>query len=95
MISVSATEIQSDFEKVVRKAAAEPVEVKHGNDDGRSYLISERFFRDLLASYRRAKPVEELSDEDVALIQQAKVATDTPYNLDDLPEIDETPAFKS
>jgi hypothetical protein len=92
MISASATEIQKDLDEYVRKAALEPVEVKYG-DDGRSYLISERFFRDLLASYRRAKPVEDLSDEDVALIQQAKVITDSPYNLDDIPEIDETPSL--
>jgi hypothetical protein len=93
MISVSATEIQKDLDRYVREAAVGPVEVKHG-DDARSYLISERFLRDLLSSYRRAKPVQELSDEDGTLIQQAKVITDTPYNLDDIPEIDDTPSFK-
>jgi hypothetical protein len=86
MISASATEIQNDFDTFVRKAAAEPVEVKHESGSGKSYLISEQFFRDLLASYRRAKPVAELSDDDVALIRRAKVVTESPYNLDDMPD---------
>jgi hypothetical protein len=54
MISASATEIQKDLDRYVREAAVAPVEVKHG-DDARSYLISERFLRDLLSSYRRGK----------------------------------------
>jgi hypothetical protein len=49
-------------------------------------------FRHLLASYRRAMRVEELSDEDVALIERAEVVTDELYNLDDIAEVDDTPS---
>ena len=47
-----------------------------------------------MASYRRAIPVEELSDEDIAFIEAAVVQTEAPYNLDDIPDIDaaSTPA---
>ncbi|MDA9451287.1 hypothetical protein [Bradyrhizobium sp. CCBAU 21360] len=93
MISASTTEIQKDLDKYVRRSTVEPVEVKHGNE-ARSYLISEQLFRDLLASYRRAKPAADLTDEDVALIQQAKVITDSPYNLDDIPDLDDEPSFR-
>jgi hypothetical protein len=89
MISASATDVQKNFDEYGRKAAVEPVEVQHG-DHSKSYLISERMFRHLLASYRRAMRVEELSDEDVALIERAEVVTDEPYNLDDIPEVDDT-----
>ena len=92
MISVSATDIQKDLDEYGRKAAVEPVEVQHG-DRSRSYLISERMFRDLLSSYRRAMAVEELSDEDVALIERAEVVTDEPYDLDDIPDVEDTPTL--
>jgi hypothetical protein len=82
MISVSANEVQKDLARYVREAAVEPVEVKHG---GRREVVSVfgGIFQDLLSSYRRSKPVEELSDEDVALIQQAKAITGRPYNLNE------------
>jgi hypothetical protein len=67
------------------------VEVQHG-DRSKSYLASERMFRDLISSYRRAMPIELLSDSDVALIQGAQVVTDQPYDLDDLPEVEDTPS---
>lgn len=37
-------------------------------DCSKSYLVSERMFRDLISSYGRAMPVELLSDGNVALI---------------------------
>ena len=93
MISVPASELQKNFSEYGRRAADEPVEVTHA-DESRSYLVSETFFKDMMASYRRAIPVEELSDDDVASIERADVETDTPYNLDDIPDIDaaSTPA---
>jgi hypothetical protein len=86
---LTATDIQKDLDEYGRKATVEPVEVQHG-DRSKSYLISERMFRDLLSSYRRAMPAEELSDEDIALIERAEVVTDEPYDLDDIPDVDET-----
>jgi hypothetical protein len=43
-----------------------------------------------MSSDRRALPVEEMSDEDIALIERAQVMTEEPYNLDDIPEIDQS-----
>jgi hypothetical protein len=93
MISVPASELQKNFGEYERRAVDEPVEVTHA-DESRSYLVSETFFRDMMASYRRVIPVEELSDEDVAFIEAAEVQTDAPYHLDDIPDIDapSTPA---
>jgi hypothetical protein len=73
-----------------KKAVEEPVEVTHA---GRrpSYLVSERLFKDMMASYRRAIPVEALSDGDIALIEQAEVQTDDAYDLEDIPDIEDAP----
>ncbi|MDB5656139.1 MAG: type toxin-antitoxin system Phd/YefM family antitoxin [Tardiphaga sp.] len=91
MISVPASELRDNFAEYERRAVDEPVEVTHA-DQTRSYLISETFFKEMMASYRRAIPVEELSDTDAALIERADVESDTPYNLDDIPDVDATPA---
>lgn len=82
MISASASEVQKDFGKDEDRAGHEPVEVTH--DGRRSYLVSERLFKDLMSSYRRAIPVEALSDSDMALLEKAQVQTDEPYDLDDI-----------
>jgi hypothetical protein len=73
MISVPASEVQRNFSEYEEKAAEEPVEVTH---PGRSpsYLVSERLFKGMMSSYRRAIPVEALSDGDIALIEQHKTA---------------------
>ena len=52
-------------------------------------MVSEKCLKDMIASYRRAMPVEALSDSDIALIEQAEVRTDRPYELEDIPEIED------
>jgi hypothetical protein len=42
-----------------------------------------------MSSYRRAIPVEVLSDGDIALIERAEVQTDDPYDLEDIPDIED------
>jgi hypothetical protein len=51
--------------------------------------VSERLFKDMMSSYRRAIPVETLSDGDIALIEQAEVQTEAPYDLEDIPDLDD------
>ncbi len=46
----------------------------------------------MTSSYRRAFPVEALSESAFALLEKAQVQTDEPYNLDDIPEIDDAPS---
>jgi PHD/YefM family antitoxin component YafN of YafNO toxin-antitoxin module len=91
MISVSASEIQKNFSEYEEKAAQEPVEVTRSGRSP-SYLVSEQLFKDMMSSYRRAIPVEMLTDSDAALIQQAQVQTNSPYDLEDIPEIEVTPS---
>jgi hypothetical protein len=75
MISVPVSELQKNFGEYERRAIDEPIEVTHA-DQSRSYLVSETFFRDTMSSYRRAIPIEELSETDLALIERAEVQTD-------------------
>jgi len=87
MISVPSSELQKNFSEYEEKAAQEPIEVTHAGRSP-SYLVSERLFKDMIYSYRRAIPVEALSDGDIALIEQAEVQTDHPYDLEDIPDIE-------
>ena len=91
MISVPASEVQRNFSEYEEKAVQEPVEVTHAGRSP-SYLVSERLFKDMMSSYRRAIPVEALSDGDVALIEQAEVQTDDPYDLEDIADIEDAPS---
>jgi PHD/YefM family antitoxin component YafN of YafNO toxin-antitoxin module len=88
MISVPVSEVEKNFSEYGEKATQELVEVTNA---GRSpfYMVSERLFKDMIASYRRAIPVEALSDSDIALIERAEVQTDQPYELEDIPEIED------
>jgi hypothetical protein len=84
MISASAAQVQKNFNEYEEKA---------GRDGRRpSYLVSEELFKDMISSYRKAIPVEALSDSVLALLEKAQVQTDEPYNLDDIPEIDDAPS---
>lgn len=90
MISVPASEVQKNFSDYEEKAVHEPVEVTRAGRSP-SYLVSERLFKDMMSSYRRAIPIEALSDSDVKLIEQAQVQTDAPYDLADIPDVEDFP----
>lgn len=88
MVSVKSTEIQKTFGKWLDKSHDGPIAITK-YDRPAAFLVSAALFEDLLANYRKATPVEDLSDRELALIMAAKVDTDTPYNLADLPEADD------
>jgi PHD/YefM family antitoxin component YafN of YafNO toxin-antitoxin module len=90
MISVPASEVQRNFSEYEEKAVHEPIEVTRAGRSP-SYLVSERLFKDMMSSYRRAIPVEALSDADIALIEKSEVQTDAPYDLEDIPDVNEAP----
>ena len=90
MVSVKSTEIQKTFGKWLDKSHEGPVAITK-YDRPAAFLVSAALFEDLVANYRKAIPIEALSDRELALIMEAKVETDVPYNLEDLPEAaDET-----
>ena len=86
MASVKSTEIQKTFGKWLDKSHEGPVEITR-YDRPAAFLVSAALFEDLVTNYRKAIPVEALSDRELALIKEAKVETDAPYNLADLPDI--------
>lgn len=91
MVSVTASEMQKNFGEWHDRAYEEPVEItRYGRTT--AFLVSARLFHELWASFRKAVPVGELSEADMALIMQSKPAVGHPYNLDDIPDIDEDEA---
>jgi prevent-host-death family protein len=93
MVSVPASEIQKNFGEWHDKVYEGPIEItRYGRST--AFLISAKLFRELWASYRKAVPVDALSESDLALIGKAEVQTDRPYTLDDVPEIEDIPSDK-
>jgi hypothetical protein len=93
MVSVPASEVQKNFGLWHDKVYEGPVEItRYGRTT--AYLVSAKFFREVMSSYRKAIPVEELSDGEIALIAKAKVETDHSYTLNDIPEIEDSPSPK-
>ena len=85
MASVAASEIQKNFGEWHDKAYAGPIEItRYGRTT--AFLVSASFYRDIMASYRKALPVSALDPCDLELIAAAQVETDQPYMLDDISE---------
>lgn len=87
MVSVKSTEIQKTFGKWLDKSHDEPVAITR-YDRPAAYLVSAELFEDMFANYRRAIPIEMLTEREINLIMAARVETDEHYNLSDLPEVD-------
>ena len=93
MQTVQASEIQKNFGEWHDRALKGPIEItKYGRPS--AFLISADLFRDLWFSYRKAVPIEALSEEEVGLILQTKMEAEGSYNLSDIPEIEDTPAVR-
>lgn len=86
MVSVKSTEIQKTFGKWLDKSHDGPVAITK-YDRPAAFLVSAALYEELVSNYRKSIPVEQLSDREIALIMEARVETDAPYNLADLPEV--------
>jgi len=85
MATVEASKLQRNFGMWHDQVHQGPVEItKYGRTT--SYLVSAQLFNDMQAAYRKAMAVSDLSDHEMALIRQARVETDQPYTLDDIPD---------
>ena len=88
-ITVAASEVQKNFGKWHDRAYEQPIEItRYGRTT--AFLVSAKMYRDMLASYRRAVVAAEVSEGEMALVRNAEVDTDEPYNLDDIPDIEPT-----
>lgn len=91
MASVSASELQKNFGEWHDRIYEGPVEItKYGRTT--AYLVSAQLFNQLWERFRVSLPVEALNESDVSLIMQARVETDKPFNLEDIPDLDDEPS---
>ena len=73
--TVSASEVQRNFGRVHDQAMREPVEIKnHGRTT--AFLVAADTFERMWASYRRSYLVADLTDEEMKLIEEARVPDD-------------------
>ena len=83
--SVTASDVQKNFGVWHDKALQEPVQVtKYGRET--VYLVSAETFHKLWQSYQRALATAELTDAEMALINQAEVPAEHDYDYEDDPE---------
>lgn len=88
MASVPASEFQKNFGEWHDRIFEGPVEItRYGRPT--AYLVSAQMFQQMWQRFRVSLPVESLSESDVGLIMRSRVETDSPYKLDDLPDLDE------
>ena len=85
MPAIKSSEFQKNVGLWLDRVNDAPVEITR-YDRTAGYLVSARRYEELLASYRKAMPAYELSDDEALLIRDARVATSTPFTLDDLPD---------
>jgi antitoxin StbD len=87
--SVTASEVQKNFGAYHDKAQREPVQItKYGRET--AYLVSAETFNEMWASYRKAVPVGDLSDDEMAAIMQATVPPEHDYDYEDDPAPDDS-----
>ena len=87
MATVESSVMQKTFGEQLDRVHEGPIEItRYGRPAG--VLISPRLFQDLLASYRKALPVEALTPGHVELLIASSMEGDS-YNLEDIPEIGE------
>lgn len=88
--SVAASDIQKDFDLWHDRALQEPVQVTR-NGRETVYLVSAETFNQLWASYRRVGSTTDLTDAEVALIDEAKIPAEYDYDYEDDPVVDLSP----
>jgi prevent-host-death family protein len=92
MVSVPASDIQKNFGEWHDRAYEGPVEItRYGRST--AFLVSAKLFHELWASYRKALPVNALSEGEMSAIMSSEVQTSEPYRLDDIEEITTSPSF--
>ena len=87
MVSVKSTEMQKAFGKWLDKTHEGPVEVTK-YDRPAAYLISALQYEELISNYRKVITAGQLTDREISLLKSARITTDRPFNLDDLPDED-------
>jgi PHD/YefM family antitoxin component YafN of YafNO toxin-antitoxin module len=91
-VSVAASDVQKNFGEWHDKAYEQPIEItRYGRTT--AYLVSAKLYRDMLASYRKAVVAAGISDDEMAIVRDAVVDTDEPYNLDDIPDTEPSNTF--
>jgi antitoxin StbD len=89
--SVAASDVQKNFGLWHDRALKEPVQItKYGRET--VYLISAETFHQLWASYRRAGSTPELTDAEMALMDEAQVPAEHDCHYDEDPAPDAGPA---
>jgi len=84
MARVPASEFQKNFGEWHERIYQGPVEItRYGRPT--AYLVSAEMFQQLWERFRVSLPVEALGIDEIDAVLKSEVATDEPYDLDDLP----------
>lgn len=88
MATVEASKLQRNFGLWHDQLHRGPLEItRYGRTT--SFLVSAELFLDMQKNYRKVMDASDLSDQEMALIREARVVTDEPYRLDDIPDVED------
>lgn len=93
MTSVKSTEIQKSFGKWLDKTHEGPIAITK-YDRPAAFLISARDYEDLRSNYRKAITAGQLTEQEIELLRNSQVATDQPFNLEDIPDAEAEPPLR-
>jgi prevent-host-death family protein len=92
MVSVPASDFQKNFGEWHDRAHEGPVEItRYGRST--AFLVSAKLFHELWASYRKALPIDALSEGEMSAIMVSEVQTSDPYRLDDIDDVAPSPSL--
>jgi len=86
MTAVKSSEFQKNVGYWIDRSRTGPVRISR-YDRTAAVLISGEQYEELLASYRKRIDAADLTDADMATLSEARVETDHPFTLDDLPDV--------
>lgn len=93
MTAVKSSDFQKNVGMWLDKLHEGPVQITRYERPA-GVLISASHYQELLSNYRKIIPAGDLSDQEVEMIRHAKVMTDRPFTLGDLPEVEPREAAK-
>ena len=88
MAAVKSSEFQKNVGLWLDKVHEGPVRITK-YDRPAAVLVSAAQYDELVSNFRKVTLAAQLTDIEATLIGEARVMTDKPFNLDDLPDVAE------
>lgn len=86
MAAVKSSEFQKNVGFWLERSSEGPVKIER-YDRPVAVLVSAAQYEELITNYRKVVTADQLSETELALIQNARVSSSKPFSLADIPEL--------